>query len=153
MLPCPRIYSKRFSFDPLDKGYPSVYSIRDGSVSYTKRFQPKGQKGCNVMGSNGWSATYRYTEADVRAHAPTAGGVYRLMYSQDGKLYVLYVGESGNLEERLLAHLSAAEPRVCVRRHLQTYTCYFDFVRVGPESERKRVEGDTIRQFNPSCNA
>jgi excinuclease UvrABC nuclease subunit len=105
------------------------------------------------MVASGWSQQYLYTDAEVRRCAPTTGGVYRLMYAQGGQRYVFYVGESATLEERLLAHLGAAEPDACIRRHLGTYTCYFDFVRIGSESERKRVEAETIRQFNPPCNS
>jgi excinuclease UvrABC nuclease subunit len=105
------------------------------------------------MAANGWSSQYAYTEGEVRRWTPAAGGVYRLMYTRDGKLYVFYVGQSNNLEERLLGHLGAAEQNPCIRRQLSGFTCYFDFVRVSPESERRRVEGDTIRRFSPACNA
>ena len=105
------------------------------------------------MGSTGWSQMCRYTEAEVGRYAPHAGGVYRLMYAQEGKSHVFYVGQSGDLADRLIAHLGAAEQNTCIRRHLRDYTCYFDFVRVSPESERLRVEADTIRQWRPTCNA
>jgi len=129
-----------------------VYDISNGSVRYTKRFWPERAERL-AMAVNSWSATFRYTEADVRRVAPVTGGVYKLMYAQNAKLYVFYVGQSSNLAERLLGHLGSAEPNACIRRHLQSYTCHFDFLSVSTESERLRVESDTIRQFNPPCNA
>ena len=105
------------------------------------------------MSSNTWSQAYLYTEAEVRRCAPVTGGVYKLMYAQNGKLYVFYVGESAELEQRLLEHLGTSEKNTCIRRHLRDYTCYFDFVQVSPKSERLRVEADTIRQYTPTCNA
>ena len=99
-----------------------------------------------------WSDRYHYTEENVRAYAPTSGGVYRLIYKSGDEYIVFYVGRSENLEARLLQHLQSSEPNECIRRHLRDYTCYFRFLKVSTESERLRIEQEQIKEYNPSCN-
>ena len=60
-----------------------------------------------------WSNRYSYTEANVKNHAPTSGGVYRLIYKDKDRHPVFYVGQSNNLQRRLLEHLSPNEPDAC----------------------------------------
>jgi len=105
------------------------------------------------MSSNSWSQMYRYTDAEVRRCAPAAGGVYRLLYTQNGSTHAFYVGQSNNLAERLLAHLSSADLNACIRRQVQTGNCYFDFARVSTEAARQQVEAEEIARLRPTCNA
>jgi len=99
-----------------------------------------------------WSKRYVHTEANVRAYAPTSGGVYRLIHKESEKYIVFYVGQSEDLEGRLLEHLSPSEPNSCIRRHLRDYSCFFRFLKVGTEDERLRIECEQIEQYKPACN-
>jgi len=99
-----------------------------------------------------WSSRYSYTEANVRKYAPTSGGVYRLINKSGDKHYVFYVGQSDNLERRLLEHLSRSEPDACIKRHLREYNCYFRFIEISSSSERDKVEQEQIDEYNPDCN-
>ena len=99
-----------------------------------------------------WSSRYSYTEDNVRRYAPTSGGVYRLINKSGEKHYVFYVGQSDNLERRLLEHLSASEPDACIRRHLRDCSCFFRFIEVASQSERDRIEKARIEEYKPSCN-
>lgn len=100
-----------------------------------------------------WSSRYEYTEANVKAYAPTSGGVYRLIYHSGGKFIIFYVGQTDNLERRLLEHLSPSESNACIRRHLRDYTCYFRFLDVSTEADRLRIEQEQIKEYNPDCNS
>ncbi len=99
-----------------------------------------------------WSSRHSYTEANVRKYAPTSGGVYRLIYKSKEKHPVFYVGQSDNLERRLLEHLSPSEPDACIKRHLRDYDCFFRFIEVSSSSERDKVEQEQIDKYNPDCN-
>ena len=99
-----------------------------------------------------WSDRYAYTEANVRAYAPTSEGVYRLIYKESEKYLVFYVVQSEDIEGRLLEHLSPSEPNSCIRRHLRDYSCFFRFLKVETEAERLRVEREQIKEYNPTCN-
>jgi len=99
-----------------------------------------------------WSNMYSYTEANVKKYAPTSGGVYRLINKSGEKYYVFYVGQSNDLERRLLEHLSSSEPDSCIKRHLRDYDCYFRFIEVSSASERDRVEKEQINKYEPDCN-
>jgi len=100
-----------------------------------------------------WSGRLDYTEANVRKYAPTAGGVYRLVYKKDANTFtVFYVGQSDNLERRLLEHLADSESDACIKRHLNNYSCYFRYLGVSTQSERDKAEQQQISEYSPSCN-
>ena len=99
-----------------------------------------------------WSNLYEYKEDNVKEYAPTAGGVYRLSYEKEKKKYIFYVGQSNNLQRRLLEHLSDSEPDDCIKGYLGKYTCYFRFIEVKDEEERSKLEQEQIEEYNPDCN-
>lgn len=99
-----------------------------------------------------WSNLYSYTEQNVKKYAPPIGGVYRLSCKKNGKYYVFYVGQSNNLERRLLEHLSPSETDSCIKRHLRDYDCFFRFIEISSLDERNRVERDQIDKYDPPCN-
>lgn len=94
-----------------------------------------------------WSGKLLYTEETVKKCAPTSGGVYLLEDSR-----VFYVGQSDNLERRLLEHLGSSEQNACIKRHIRDYTCYFYFTRISSQSDRDRIEQELISKYKPSCN-
>jgi excinuclease UvrABC nuclease subunit len=100
-----------------------------------------------------WSNRYLYNEDNVKKHATTSGGVYRLIYKNGDEYYVFYVGQSDDLERRLLEHLSNNESNECIKKHLRGYTCYFRFIEVSSSSERDRIEKEEIEKYKPSCNS
>ena len=99
-----------------------------------------------------WSNRYSYTEANVQKYAPLTAGVYRLIYKRGDNYYVFYVGQSDNLERRLLDHLRPSEPDACIKRHLREYDCFFRFIEISSLDERNRVEREQIDEYNPPCN-
>jgi excinuclease UvrABC nuclease subunit len=101
---------------------------------------------------NSWSDMYPYSEAYVKQHAPLAGGVYRLIYQKGNDYYVFYVGQSDNLQRRLLEHLGASEKDLCIKRHLRDYSCSFRYIEISSLDERLRVESEQIKKYNPTCN-
>ena len=100
-----------------------------------------------------WSSRYEYTGSNVNVHAPTSGGVYRLMYKSDDEYSVFYVGQAGNIDERLRQHLAVTEPDACIKRHLRDYTCYFRYALVPSLTDRNGAERALYDHFNkPTCN-
>lgn len=98
-----------------------------------------------------WSNRYLYTKDNVKKYAPTKGGVYRLINEKDSKFYVFYVGQSNDLERRLLEHISDSEENKCIKKHLKDYTCHFRFAEVS-SSERDKLEKEQIDEYKPDCN-
>lgn len=99
-----------------------------------------------------WSNLYPYTKANVQKYAPLTGGVYRLSYKKNSDCFVFYVGQSNNLERRLLEHLSSSEIDICIKRHLRDYSCFFRFIEISSQDERNRIEREQIDKYNPDCN-
>lgn len=59
---------------------------------------------------------------------------------EDGKFRTFYVGESQNLQERLVAHFFGSEPNKRLRKILETKDCRFKFAYVDTEQRRLGVE-------------
>jgi hypothetical protein len=99
-----------------------------------------------------WSRLLLYTVSNIITHAPESAGVYRLSYESEGKVFVFYVGQADNLREQLLGHLSDLEPNVCIRRHVQSYTCYFGFASLAKKADRDGAERALYEHFAHECN-
>ena len=72
---------------------------------------------------NEWSATYPYTETNVRAYVPPKAGVYELLGLNKQRYRVIHNGRSANLQSRLLRHLAPNEPDLAMRSFLRDFTC------------------------------
>ncbi len=99
-----------------------------------------------------WSLRYEYTGSNVNVHAPTSGGVYRLIYKSDDKYYVFYVGQAGDIDERLRQHLAVTEPDACIKRHIRDYTCYFRYAKIESIADRNGAERALYDKYEPTCN-
>ena len=101
-----------------------------------------------------WSAFYRdYTEEEVHHFAPREGGVYLLwVRTKSRKWRCFYVGESENVEEALLRHLSPEEENVALREQLREFVCGFEFARVAGAEERGRIVKYLYDRYHPDLN-
>lgn len=88
------------------------------------------------------SATFEFDENTIKAVAPKVSGVYGL-YAPKGWVYV---GETGNLEDRLFQHLR--RDNECINRWKPTG---FVFERV-EASMRVARQDQLILELNPACN-
>ncbi len=85
---------------------------------------------------------YSFTDSSVRLNAPNRSGVYGL-YAKDGWIYV---GESNDIQRRLLEHL--AETGTCISGQAPTGFIY-ELVESGSRVAR---ENTLIRELAPACN-
>lgn len=100
-----------------------------------------------------FSSLLRYDATVVRRDCPERPGVYRLCYrASDDKYYVFYVGQAGDLRDRLLDHLQDSEPNGCIRQAVRTNECAFQYVIVSSQTDRDRIEREQIREYRPKCN-
>ena len=99
-----------------------------------------------------WSSRYSYTEEKVKKNTTSAGGVYRLSYKRGDSYYVFYVGQTDDLQRRLLEHLAKAESDKCIKKYLQDHSCYFRYLKESSESKRLKIEQDLIKEYKPKCN-
>ena len=84
---------------------------------------------------------YRFDDASIRQNAPPGSGVYGL-YST----HWVYVGESDNLQQSLLAHLAGDNP--CVTR---AGPRGFLFERC-PAATRMARRNTLVAECGPDCN-
>jgi len=100
-----------------------------------------------------WSAFHRLTEENVSKYVPTTAGVYLLwvkLKSEKWRCY--YVGQSKDLDERLLAHLSPSEPNECIKDNVDNYASGFEYARVGKQKDRDGIEKFLYDHYSPECN-
>ncbi len=84
---------------------------------------------------------YAWTESSIITNAPAASGVYAI-YNTGW----IYVGESGDLQRRLLQHFNG--DNACITRSVPTG---FSF-ELCNEAERMVRQAVLIAQLRPSCN-
>lgn len=100
-----------------------------------------------------WSEWAEYTANNV-AKIGDVYGVYLLCVSgQNNDARVFYVG-SGNIVERLQAHLSTSEHNLCIKTKLTRFKCFFAYMEVqGGEETRKNEEQRLIDQYRKTGGA
>lgn len=101
-----------------------------------------------------WSGFYTpYSESNVNNYVPEKAGVYLLWVKlHNGKWTCFYVGQAENLKTRLLQHLSSSEKNDCIKTHVSTYTCGFEFALVGRQADRDGIEKFLYDYYKPECN-
>jgi len=89
---------------------------------------------------------YPYNKASIWANAPVASGVYAI----DSPSEWIYVGESENIQGRLIDHHDGhSEQSHCIdRRDPDT----FDYEIVSGHEARRRRQDELIEAFRPKCN-
>ena len=91
-----------------------------------------------------WNAhPYQLNEEQVKLVVPENEGIYRLSNRIES---VFYVGQSDNLQRRLLEHLSDEEKNDCIKGKLE-FQVYFRFALLKDEKERLCAESFMYRHF------
>ncbi len=84
-----------------------------------------------------------YTRQGILDHAPSAPGVYVISNGSS----IIYVGESRDVQARLLAHVSG--DNVCITMFTPTAWAY---ELVAAEEGRAARQVELIRELSPACN-
>jgi len=104
-----------------------------------------------------WKGKFPLKEAQVKYNFPEiTKGIYRLLNAQEGGYGVFYVGQTDNLQRRLLEHLSNEEKNNCIKKKLK-YTVYFRFAVLDDETDRLCAESFLYKEYDidgngPTCN-
>jgi len=100
-----------------------------------------------------WSSFQRLTSENIRTYTPTSAGVYLLWVQlKDEKWRCYYVGQAENLEQRLLDHISEAEPNECIKENVAKYISGFEYAKVAKQNDRSGIEKFLYDQYKPECN-
>ena len=91
-----------------------------------------------------WQGTlFAFNARTVTASSPRTAGVYALWRDDCW----IYIGQSANIFERLLEHLSGDDE--CVVRQRPTG---FGFELIADPVVRQTRQGDLVRELSPVCN-
>jgi predicted GIY-YIG superfamily endonuclease len=92
---------------------------------------------------------HAYTERAVKAVAPAVSGVYGIYERSAAQNDWIYVGETENIQKRLIEHLQAKGPEgQCILAHHPTGFTY-DAV---PADRRVARQDELIFELGPHCN-
>jgi excinuclease UvrABC nuclease subunit len=94
-----------------------------------------------AIGAN--SQWFPWNRASILANAPQASGVYAIFNSKNW----IYVGESGDIQARLLEHLNG--DNLCIIQNLPTG---FQFELVAGQAQRVARQNQLIVELKPVCN-
>lgn len=91
-----------------------------------------------------WSSPHRhpFTEASIRANAPSGSGVYMVYDSQRW----IYIGESGDIQARLLQHVRGDNE--CITRMKPTMFSY----ELVAAHQRVAHQNELVLELRPVCN-
>jgi predicted GIY-YIG superfamily endonuclease len=91
-------------------------------------------------------ASYPFMDGFIRANAPSASGIYILFSTPGFTWEVIYVGDSDNVQARLLEHLNG--DNACISERGPTA-----FICEQHDAERRQARRDElIGEYNPTCN-
>lgn len=101
-----------------------------------------------------WTRLTGLSKSSVEALANNLPGVYRLSYkkAEDGNYYIFYIGQSEDIKQRLLEHLSLGEENVCIRNYIASKDCFFRYAKITQSYIRDAAERQVYKQYEPSCN-
>ena len=100
-----------------------------------------------------WTKLVSFDKESIESLPNDLPGVYRLSYEADnGERYVFYVGQSENIKDRLLEHLSSDEENVCIKNYLSTKECFFRYAEISEASIRSATERQAYKHYEPVCN-
>ena len=89
------------------------------------------------------TTSYTFDENNIKAYAPVSSGVYGLFVA---KRHWVYIGETNNLERRLLEHLS--ETGTCLSNQKPTHFTW----ELSDERSRVSRQNALILELRPVCN-
>ena len=100
-----------------------------------------------------WYGRYSYDEQTVKKGVLKKPGNYMIMVKLKNENFrPIYVGQSNNLEERLLEHLSDSENNFCLKKHVKDYTLGIRYCYANSETDRKNIEYTLYQNYSHECN-
>jgi len=94
-----------------------------------------------------------YSEAKVNVNATESAGVYLLWVQLKNKKWrCFYAGQSEDIKERLLDHLSDNEENECIKNNVSKYVCGFEYAVISKQADRDGAEKYLYDQYKPECN-
>ena len=74
------------------------------------------------------------------------------MQFKNGDWRCFYVGQSDNLSEQLIKHLSSCEEIESVKNNVDKYTCGYEYAEVKNKAKRNGIEKYLYDYYKPICN-
>lgn len=76
------------------------------------------------------------TEENIKSSPNGAGGYLLWVKLKNDTWHFYYVGKAGDLESRLLEHLSKNEPNKCIKNNVQKYNSGYIYAKINNQVDR-----------------
>jgi len=99
-----------------------------------------------------WHGYFLYAAPEVEEHVGNSPGNYMISIKlKSGKYGSIYVGQSTDLQGRLLHHLSNSETNTCLKKQ-KKYHYEFQFCYVSDQKDRDDVQYTLYKKYPHECN-
>ena len=99
-----------------------------------------------------WHGRFLYTVSNVEKLVGNSPGNYMISAKlKSGKYRSIYVGQTTDLQGRLLDHLSNSETNTCLKKQ-KKYHLEFRFCYVSDQKDRDDVEYTLYKKYPHECN-
>ncbi len=100
-----------------------------------------------------WSKIYSFTSYDYSdSSLPWAGGVYCFLEEYEGLYYVIYVGQTKNIPDRMCHYWARRIRNKKLDECIHESETYFVFLRTDSPARRDKIESDLIKKYQPEHN-
>lgn len=100
-----------------------------------------------------WIGYYKLTKENVDRYISVAAGIYRIAIElKNDNVKPVYVGQSNDLEERILQYVNKDTSNECLLKHLENHIPYFKVAEVSAQKDRDAGERALFDKYNPECN-
>ena len=99
-----------------------------------------------------WHGKFLYTASKVEELVNNSAGNYMISVKlKSGEYRSIYVGQTTDLQGRLLDHLSNSETNTCLKKQ-KKYHLEFRFCYVSDQKDRDDVEHTLYKKYTHECN-
>ncbi len=93
-----------------------------------------------------------FDSAEIRRYAPMEPGVYLLWRQRKKDKWILFfVGETNDLEQAFLGHISDDETNACVKEIAGGEPCGFEYAVISNREIRKGIVKFLYDHYKPKC--
>ena len=101
-----------------------------------------------------WSKFFNSFEEDkIKENTPESPGIYLFWVKlTKGEWKCFFVGETSNLQKRILSHTKPTEKRICISDRIKDKNCGYEFAIVEENSHREGIMTYLYDYYKPECS-
>jgi len=101
-----------------------------------------------------WSKFFNSFEEDkIKENTPESPGIYLFWVKlTKGEWKCFFIGETSNLQKRILSHTKPSEKRICISDRIKDKNCGYEFAILENSSHRDGIMSYLCDYYKPECS-